>query len=135
MKTVMAFGSFDIVHEGHKAYLQEAKSFGNHLIVVVARDSNIEKFKGRKPMHHEMERLMHVAELEMVDKAVLGHPDDILEVIEEYKPSILCLGYDQKTIDDKTLEKELQRRKVKAIIVRAKPFQPEKYKSSKFRIN
>ena len=57
MKKVMAFGSFDILHDGHKHYLKEAKSFGDYLVVIVARDENIVKFKGKKPKNDENYRL------------------------------------------------------------------------------
>ncbi len=131
MKKAMAFGSFDILHEGHKHYLMEAKSYGDYLIVVVARDSNILKFKGRKPKNDESHRLGEVKKLDFVDKTVLGHKDDILEVLNEFKPDVICLGYDQKTIDEEKLRKELKKRNLKANVVRAKPFREDIYKSSK----
>lgn len=127
----MAFGSFDILHEGHKHYLKEAKGFGDYLIVIVARDENIARFKGKKPKNDENFRLEQVKKLDFVDEVVLGHKDDILEVLEEYKPNIICLGYDQKTIDEESLRKELEKRNLKAEIVRAKPYKEDVYKSSK----
>ena len=133
MKKTMAFGSFDILHDGHKHYLKEAKSLGDYLIVVVARDSNIIRFKGKKPKHDENQRLRNIKQLDFVDEAVLGNKDDILEVLEKYKPDIICLGYDQKTIDENKLKGELEKRSLKAKIVRCRPFKPEVYKSSKIR--
>ena len=130
MKKVMAFGSFDILHEGHKHYLQEAKSYGDYLIVVVARDSNILKFKGRKPRNNENFRLGKIKELVFVDEAVLGDKLDIFSVLDKYKPDVVCLGYDQATVDEKKLLKELEKRKVKSEIVRAKPYRENIYKSS-----
>ena len=126
----MAFGSFDILHEGHKHYLKEAKSYGDYLIAVVARDENILKFKGRKPKHDENYRLGEVKKLGFVDEAVLGDKEDVFEVLEKFKPDIICLGYDQKSGN---LEEELKKRGLKADIVRAKPFEPEIYKSSKLK--
>ena len=131
MKKVIAFGSFDILHEGHKHYLNEAKSFGDYLIVIVARDENIVKFKGRKPKNDENYRLEQVKKLNFVNEAVLGHKEDILKVLEEFKPDIICLGYDQKTIEDGKLRQELEKRNLKAGIVRAKPYKEDVYKSSK----
>ena len=131
MKKVIAFGSFDILHEGHKHYLKEAKGFGNYLIVIVARDENIVKFKGRKPKNDENYRLEQVKKLNFVNEAVLGHKEDILKVLEEFKPDIICLGYDQKTIEDGKLRQELEKRNLKAGIVRAKPYKEDVYKSSK----
>ncbi|MBI2208586.1 FAD synthase [Candidatus Woesearchaeota archaeon] len=129
----MAFGSFDILHEGHLNYLKQAKKYGDYLVVIVARDENIEKFKGKKPKHNESQRLNNIKKLNFADEAVLGHKDDILKVLEEYKPDIICLGYDQKTIDENKLREELEKRNIKAKIARCRPFKPEVYKSSKIR--
>ena len=40
-KKVMAFGSFDLLHPGHLDYIERAARLGDHLIVVIARDSSI----------------------------------------------------------------------------------------------
>ena len=126
----MTFGSFDILHKGHEHYLEEAKSYGDYLVVVVARDKNIIRFKGEKPKHDENYRLEKVRKLNFVDEAVLGNEDDIFEVLEEYKPDIICLGYDQKA---EGLGEEIKKRGLKIEIKRAKPFKPEIYKSSKLK--
>ena len=131
MKKVMTFGSFDGLHKGHEHYLKEAKSYGNYLIVVVARDVNIVKFKQRKPQHDENDRLLQVKILDFVDEAILGHEWNITQVLEEYKPDVVCLGYDQKTLSEESINKELKKINSKAKIVRAKAFKPENYKSSK----
>ena len=133
MKKVITFGSFDILHEGHKHYFSEAKSYGDYLIVIIARDSNIERFKGRKPLHNENFRLNEVSKLELVDDAVLGHHNDIFKVLEDKKPDVICLGYDQSTATEEKISQELKSRGITAKIVRAKAFKPETYKSSKLR--
>ena len=133
MRKVMAFGSFDILHEGHISYLKEAKSYGDFLIVVVARDDNIVKFKGRKPINDENQRLKKIKELDFVNKAILGNKEDIFKVLEEFKPNIICLGYGQKTTEEKTLNEELKKRNINAEIIRCKAFKPEIYKSSKLK--
>lgn len=130
MKKVMAFGSFDVLHKGHEHYLKEAKGYGDYLIVVIARDENILKFKDKKPQHDENFRLGEVKKLDFVDEAVLGHEYDIFKVLEEYKPDIICLGYDQKTIDKERLRKELEKRNLKAGIIRSKAYKEHIYKSS-----
>ncbi len=133
MKKVIAFGSFDVLHEGHKHYLKEAKGYGDYLIVVVARDLNILRFKGRKPRNDENYRLEQVKKLDFVDEAVLGGKEDILRVLDKYRPDIICLGYDQKTINEKKLKEELEKRNIKSQIIRAKPYKEDIYKSSKLR--
>ena len=127
----MAFGSFDVLHEGHKYYLKEAKSYG-HLIVIVARDSNIEKFKDKKPINDENKRLKNIKDLDFVDEAVIGG-ENIFDVLEEHKPDIICLGYDQSTASEERIKEELSKRNLKAEIVRCKAFKPEIFKSSKIK--
>ncbi len=124
----MTFGCFDVLHKGHEHYFKEAKSYGDYLIVVVARDKNILMFKGRQPKHDENHRLRQVKKLDFVDEAVLGRENDTFKILEDYEPEVICLGYDQKA---ERLEEELKRRNLKAKIVRAKSFKPEIYKSSK----
>ena len=133
MKTVMASGSFDLVHPGHLHYLSEAKKHGGKLIVVVARDSNILKFKGKKPKYNEKERLERVKQLSIVDKAILGNEGNIFDIIGEIKPDVICLGYDQKPATMGELKEELKKRNIKAEVTRISAFKPEVYKSSKLK--
>jgi FAD synthetase len=131
MKSVMAFGSFDVFHKGHEHYLKEAKSLGDFLTVVVSRDVNFEKLKGKKPKNDEEKRLKIISENDYVDEAVLGYPDDLFEIIIDEEPNIVCLGYDQ-WVKEAELKKILEERGLFGVkIVRAKPYQPKKYKSSK----
>ena len=61
MKKVMAFGTFDGLHPGHLNFLKQARRLGDSLVVVVARDANVRKIKGRFPRLGEGERLRKVA--------------------------------------------------------------------------
>jgi FAD synthetase len=50
---VLASGVFDLLHLGHVRFLEDAKKAGGEnakLIVIIARDSTVEKLKGRKPI-------------------------------------------------------------------------------------
>lgn len=129
MKTVMCAGTFDVIHPGHLYYFSEAKKYGDKLIVVVARDDTSESFKGKKPKHGEKERLEAVRMLDIVDKAVLGNQGDILKIVEEIKPDVICLGYDQKILKEE-LEISLRKRGIKADVVRIGPYMQHVYKSS-----
>jgi FAD synthetase len=96
---VLASGVFDLLHLGHVKFLEEAKKAGGKnaaLIVIIARDSTVQKNKGRKPIMSENQRRALVESLKVVDQAVLGFENfDIAEVIERIKPDIIALGYDQ----------------------------------------
>jgi len=129
MKKVLAFGTFDILHPGHKSYLKQAKALGDFLVVAIARDKNIQKTKGALPQNSERQRLKRIKELKIVDRALLGFLDDPYQIIERVKPDVIALGYDQTTYTD-ILVQELKSRKINCQIVRLKPYHPEKYKSS-----
>ncbi|MFB6116541.1 MAG: adenylyltransferase/cytidyltransferase family protein [Candidatus Nanosalina sp.] len=94
MKTVMAQGTFDVLHPGHIHYLEESRELGDELIVVITRDSRASDRKDRLVFDEE-ERRKIVDSLEAVDKAVLGSEKDIYDTVREVKPDTISLGFDQ----------------------------------------
>lgn len=94
-KIVLAGGVFDIIHPGHIHTLNAAKALGGVLVVAVATDKTAEKMKKRSPLHNQELRRELVSSLSMVDKAIVGHEDDIFQTVKEVKPNIIVLGYDQ----------------------------------------
>ncbi|MCK4416035.1 MAG: FAD synthase [Thermoplasmatales archaeon] len=116
MVKVMATGTFDLLHMGHIYYLKEAKKLGDTLSVVVARDSTVRKLK-HEPVNPEEIRLDLIKEVKVVDEAYLGYEDDMYAIVEEIKPDIIALGYDQ-IHDEDTIKSELKKRKLATKIVR-----------------
>ena len=94
-KTVLAGGVFDIIHPGHIHTLNAAKALGGILVVAIATDKTAKKMKKRPPLHNQELRRELVSCLSMVDKAIVGHEDDIFQTVKEVKPNIIVLGYDQ----------------------------------------
>jgi len=94
-KIVLAGGVFDIIHPGHIHTLNAAKALGDILVVAIATDKTAEKMKKRSPLHNQELRRELVSCLSMVDKAIVGHEDDIFQTVKEVKPNIIVLGYDQ----------------------------------------
>ena len=129
MKTVMLFGTFDIIHPGHIQFFRQARTFGDKVICVVARDKTAEKIK-RNLRNSEKERLENVKKLGILDEVILGNEEDPYLILEKYKPDVICLGYDQVSFTDK-LQDELMTRDISAKVVRLNPYKEEKYKSSK----
>jgi FAD synthetase len=101
-KLVLASGVFDLLHLGHVRFLEEAKKAGgprSKLVVIVARDSTVEKRKGERPVMSENQRCALVASLKVVDEATLGlEKFNIAEVIDKLKPDVIAFGYDQKVM-------------------------------------
>lgn len=130
MKKVVVTGTFDHLHKGHIFLFKNAKSLGDYLTVVVARDKTVKQVKGSSPWQKEKTRLASVRKVEWVNKAVLGNlGQDKLKIIQKLKPEILVLGYDQENFTKKIRQK-LKKRKLKTRVVRLTAFQPQKYKSS-----
>ena len=94
-KIVLPGGVFDIIHPGHIHTLNAAKALGGILVVAIATDKTAEKMKKRSPLHNQELRRELVSCLSMVDKAIVGHEDDIFQTVKEVKPNIIVLGYDQ----------------------------------------
>src|SRR3989339_155928 len=122
---VMCFGAFDGLHKGHLSYFKQARKYGDYVIAVIARGDKIIKQKKHRPRFSEPERQKAVKDSGLVDEALLGN-EKIYEVLEKYKPDVVCLGYDQKA-DVNFLKEKFPEMK----IVRLKAYKPEKYKSSK----
>lgn len=131
MKKVMVFGTFDKLHPGHLYLFREAKRFGDFLIAVVARDETVKKVKGKMPGKNERKRLENLKTISQINKVVLGNLTDQYLVIEDYNPDFICLGYDQHSFITENLKNEIEKRKLKAKIIRLRSYKPDIYKSSK----
>jgi len=94
-KIVLAGGVFDIIHPGHIHTLNAAKALADVLVVAIATDKTAQKMKKRQPLHNQELRRELVSCLSMVDKAIVGHEDNIFETVKAIKPDIIVLGYDQ----------------------------------------
>ena len=125
MKKVMCFGTFDRLHLGHLSYLEQAREYGEYLIVVVGRDERVQRVKGKLPIEDESLRLKNLKSSNVADKVILGNLENRFKIIEDEKPDVICLGYDQ-AVDEEKLKNIF-----KGEIIRLKPFKEDVYKSSK----
>ena len=132
MRTIMAFGTFDLLHPGHLKYLSEAKKLGDYLIVVVTTDKNARRLKNKSTVHSQKERALMVGSLKMVDKALVGMEKDFYVLVKKFSPKVLALGYDQSEPVEK-VRAELAKRKIRAKIAVIKPFKEMRYKGRKIR--
>jgi len=130
---VLASGVFDLLHLGHVRYLEEAKKAGGEnaeLIVIVARDSTVEKRKGYKPVMSENQRRALVESLKVVDEAILGYEEfDIGKVIEKIKPDIIAVGHDQDGME-KAVKNYVREKGLNIKVVRIGKFSEDELDSS-----
>ena len=120
-KRILAAGKFDILHLGHIAYLQQAKELAGEngeLVVVLALDKTIEKERGAPPVFPQEQRRVIIESLVFVDRVFIGlDTDDHTLIVEQIKPDIIALGYDQYT-DVSALEKYFEEKGLSTKIVR-----------------
>lgn len=94
-RIVFTNGCFDILHVGHVKYLQEAKSYGDVLIVGLNTDSSVRTLKGpTRPVNSEEDRAYILGALEAVDYVVLFSDETPYELIKSIAPDILVKGGD-----------------------------------------
>src|SRR3989344_2214223 len=128
MKTVLVFVTFDTIHPGHISFFQQARRYGDRVVVGIARDQTAKKVKGHPPLNREIDRKNMVSAIRLVDQAFLGSHTDRMYLIRKVKPAVVCLGYDQQAFVD-----QLRAVFPKLKIVRLKSYRPQIYKSSKLR--
>ena len=100
-RVVFTNGCFDILHVGHVKYLQEAKSFGDILIVGLNSDASVRELKGpTRPVNVEDDRAYILAALDAVDYVVKFSDDTPHDLIKMIAPDVLVKGgdYEGKTV-------------------------------------
>lgn len=128
MTRVLAFGTFDLLHAGHRDFFEQARALGDELIVVVALDDTVKEVKKRLPVHHQTQRQEAVAKDPAVSQAILGHAKDKYRIIEKMRPDVIALGYDQTSFTA-LLAFELKKRNLTPRVVRLKAYHPDRFKS------
>jgi len=92
---VFTNGCFDILHAGHVAYLEKAKSFGDILVLGLNSDASVRQIKGElRPVICQEQRARVVAALSCVDHVVLFDAPDPEHLIRNIAPHILVKGAD-----------------------------------------
>jgi len=94
-RVIMTNGCFDVLHAGHVAYLEEAKSLGDRLIVAVNDDDSVRRLKGEsRPINALEDRLLVLAGLAAVDWVVPFSDDTPAALIATILPDVLVKGGD-----------------------------------------
>jgi rfaE bifunctional protein nucleotidyltransferase chain/domain len=92
---VFTNGCFDLIHRGHVEYLNQAKSYGDLLIVGVNSDESVKQLKGEnRPYVNEDDRAYIVSQLLPVDYVYVFNEDNPYDLIKLVEPNILIKGSD-----------------------------------------
>lgn len=97
MIRVLAHGCFDVIHQGHHMYLEEAKKMGDWLTVSISADEYIRKIKpAPRPYQSEVHRAYQLRNLRFVDEVFISRDDSGAMAIRMFKPHIFVRGIDYK---------------------------------------
>ena len=94
-RIVFTNGCFDILHQGHVMYLEQAKELGHRLVLGLNSDASTKRLKGEdRPINAQDSRAVVMAALESVDLVVVFGEDTPADLIELVRPDILVKGGD-----------------------------------------
>jgi len=98
-KVVHCHGVFDLLHIGHIKHFEEAKSFGDALVVTITTDEFVNKGPNR-PAFTTLLRLGALAALESIDYVAANKWPVAVKTIKKLQPNIYCKGPDYKDPSD-----------------------------------
>ena len=106
MKTVMVNGTFDVLHPGHIALLNTARSYGDHLIVAIDTDRRVKELKSsQRPINNQIDRRIMLSALKAVDIVeFFDSTEELVKLMELYKPDVYVKGSDWKHDKKSTAE-------------------------------
>lgn len=94
-KVVTTNGVFDILHIGHVRSFEQARKFGDVLIVAINSDSSVKKIKGdRRPVIGQKERAEMLAALEIIDYVTIFEETTPNNLWDKVKPNVHVKGKD-----------------------------------------
>jgi len=96
-RVVFTNGCFDLLHIGHITLLEQARRYGDRLIVAVNSDASVRALKGpSRPIVGESERVGVLSALAAIDAVAVFEQATPLELILAVKPDVIVKGGDYK---------------------------------------
>ena len=96
-KVVFSNGCFDIIHKGHKTYLNAARELGDFLIIGLNSDSSVRELKGsNRPVIDQNNRANNLLKLDCVDAVTIFNEDTPEKLINDLSPDLIVKGGDYK---------------------------------------
>jgi D-beta-D-heptose 7-phosphate kinase/D-beta-D-heptose 1-phosphate adenosyltransferase len=100
MKQIIVNGTFDIVHSGHLALLNYARSLGDYLIVAIDSDRRVKELKGAdRPVNTQAERQELLSNLRSVNEVRIFDSDqELVNIIAECAVMVKGSDYQNRYI-------------------------------------
>ena len=98
MKKIFVNGTFDVLHAGHLALLNYAKSLGDYLVVGIDTDERVKEKKGpTRPVNSVEDRTLMLINLKSVDEVKhFGTDEELENLVKSIQPDIMVVGSDWK---------------------------------------
>jgi glycerol-3-phosphate cytidylyltransferase len=94
-KTIITFGTYDLLHVGHVKILQRAAKLGEYLVVGVSSDELNFSKKAKYPVFSQHDRMEIVRAIKGVDEVFLEESLELKkEYIKQHKADLLVMGDD-----------------------------------------
>lgn len=128
---VLAGGCFDILHPGHIAFLEAAKSHGDRLVVLLESDEQIKKIKGDgRPVNSQLIRAKNIAEQTHATDVILlkgiTSDNEYDRIVTLIKPAIIATTQNDPFIYHKDRQARLVNGVVKKVIDRLEDYSTTK---------
>ena len=96
MNRIVVNGPFDVIHPGHLALLNYAKSLGDFLVVAIDADERVKQLKGlQRPINNQTERKLLLENLRAVDEVVIfNSSDELIDIVKQC--AIMVKGSDYR---------------------------------------
>ena len=95
LKVGFTNGCFDILHRGHVAYLAQARSWCDRLVVALNTDASVRRLKGEgRPVNDLDSRAVVIGGLASVDRVTSFDDPTPIALIERLRPDVLIKGSD-----------------------------------------
>ena len=95
MKTIITFGTYDLLHVGHVRLLSRARELGDRLVVGVSSDNLNFSKKNKYPEFSQQERMEIISMIKGVDQVFLEESLELkASYLKEYAADVLVMGDD-----------------------------------------
>ena len=98
-KIVHCHGVFDVLHIGHIRHFEQAKKYGDILIVTLTPDEYVKKGPHNPVFHHNI-RTEVLASLDIIDYVAINKWPTAVEIIKFLKPNFYVKGIEYSNIEN-----------------------------------
>lgn len=92
--------AFDLLHTGHIAMLEEARSQCDYLIVGLHTDPTIDRDWKNKPIQTSFERFIQLKGCKFVDEIIpYDTEEDLLNLLQMINPDVRFIGEEYRGVD------------------------------------